>query len=186
VPALQSPTFSVEVTRSPKRRRTLSARLVGSRLLVRVPARTSSEEEQRFVERMLERFAARVGAKALPSPAALLARARELSERYFAGELRPASVEVVTNQSTLYGSCTIHTGRIRLSHKLAGMPVWVRDYVLVHELAHLRVARHNRRFWALVNRYELAERARGFLMGAGYAEASVDPDSVEDDPPDGA
>jgi predicted metal-dependent hydrolase len=162
--------LSVEVTRSAKRRRTLSARLVGSRLLVRIPARASAEEEEQFVARMLDRFAARAEAKSLPPPSALLSRARELSERYFGGELRPASVEVVTNQRTLYGSCSIQSGRIRLSHKLAGMPAWVRDYVLVHELAHLRVPRHNRRFWSLVNRYELTERARGFLMGAGYAD----------------
>ena len=172
--------LSVEVTRSARRRRTLSARLVGTRLLVRVPARISTEEEQRFVDRMLERFRAREHVKALPSPNALLARARELSERYFGGELRPASVEVVTNQRTLYGSCSIQSGRIRLSHKLAGMPAWVRDYVLVHELAHLRVPRHNRRFWALVNRFELSERARGFLMGAGYAETSAS-DTEEDE-----
>jgi hypothetical protein len=132
---------------------------------------------------MLERFRARAEAKVLPPPTALLARARDLSDRYFGGELRPASVEVVTNQQTLYGSCSVQTGRIRLSHKLAGMPVWVRDYVLVHELAHLRVPRHNRRFWALVNRYELSERARGFLMGAGFAEASPE-DPVEEE--DGA
>src|SRR5687767_5359612 len=132
---------------------------------------------------MLDRFAARAEAKSLPPATALLARARALSERYFGGELRPASVEVVTNQQTLYGSCSVQTGRIRLSHKLAGMPVWVRDYVLVHELAHLRVPRHSRRFWALVNRYELSERARGFLMGAGFAE-STPLDEAEDD--DGA
>jgi len=174
-----APALSVEVTRSARRRRTLSARLVGSRLLVRVPARISSDEEQQFVRRMLERFGARADARSLPAPAALLSRARELSERYFAGELNPASVEIVTNQRTLYGSCSVQTGRIRLSHKLAGMPAWVRDYVLIHELAHLRVPRHNRRFWALVNRYELAERARGFLMGAGFVEASP-LDQIED------
>ena len=155
---------------------------MGSRLLVRVPARISSDEEQKFVTRMLQRFSARAEAKTLP-PAALMARARELSGRYFGGELQPTSVEVVTNQQTLYGSCSVQTGRIRLSHKLAGMPAWVRDYVLIHELAHLRVPRHNRRFWALVNRYELAERARGFLMGAGFAEATP-LHEVEDD--DGA
>ena len=154
---------------------------MGSRLLVRVPARISSEEEQRFVTRMLQRFSARAEARALPPPSALMARARELSSRYFGGELRPASVEVVTNQRTLYGSCSVQTGRIRLSHKLAGMPPWVRDYVLIHELAHLRVPRHNRRFWSLVNRYELAERARGFLMGAGFTEATpLDPVDAAD------
>ena len=43
----------------------------------------------------------------------------------------------VSNQSGRWGSCTPAEGTIRLSDKLQGMPVWVVDYVLLHELAHL-------------------------------------------------
>ena len=57
---------------------------------------------------------------------------------------------------------------IRLSARLQSLPAWVVDYVLVHELAHLLEPAHNDRFWALVNRYPLAERARGFLAGYDF------------------
>ncbi|MDE3076285.1 MAG: M48 family metallopeptidase, partial [Chloroflexota bacterium] len=61
---------------------------------------------------------------------------------------------------------------------LAGLPNWVEDYVIVHELAHLISSRHGPRFWELVNRYPLAERARGYLMALGYEEDG----STEGDP----
>jgi predicted metal-dependent hydrolase len=41
--------------------------------------------------------------------------------------------------------------------------------VLVHELAHLRVAGHNAEFWGLVRRYLKTERAMGFLEGLASA-----------------
>jgi predicted metal-dependent hydrolase len=178
--------FTVHVTRSARRTRTMSARLVGDRLEVQIPATLSEADERRFVERMVERFGARKQRRALNRPGELLGRARDLSDRYFGGALRPSSVEYVTNQNRLHGSCSVRTGRIRLSHRLAAMPAWVRDYVLVHELAHLREPNHSTRFWALVNRYPLAERARGYLMGAGLETPSEGQDSEDDLEEDGA
>ena len=46
-------------------------------------------------------------------------------------------------------------------------PLWVLDYVIVHELAHLAEPNHGPRFHALVARYPKAERATGFLMAKG-------------------
>ena len=102
--------------------------------------------------------------------AALARRAQELNREHFEGKLRPAEVRYVTNQNTRYGSCTPATGVIRISHRVAAMPSWVRDYVLVHELAHLEQANHSPAFWKLVNRYPLTERARGYLMALGLEE----------------
>ena len=94
----------------------------------------------------------------------LRARALRLSDTYLGGLSVPETVRWVDNQSTRWGSCTPGTGRLRLSSALASYPGWVLDYVLVHELAHVVHADHSPAFWALVNRYPLTERARGYLI----------------------
>ncbi len=76
-------------------------------------------------------------------------------------------IKWVTNQEKRYGSCTPSTATIRISDRVASLPLWVLDYVLVHELAHLVEANHSARFWKLVAKYPLAERARGYLMAIG-------------------
>lgn len=158
------PAPEVVVIRSWRRRRTISARLRGDTIEVHVPAGMSATEEAGWVERMTRRLTrARTGV----SDEDLERRARNLSERYFGGSLEPASVRWADNQATRWGSCTIDTGTIRLSSRLRDFPQWVIDYVLVHEIAHLRYRSHGPRFWSLVNRYPLSERARGFLIAKG-------------------
>src|SRR5581483_1255429 len=92
-------------------------------------------------------------------------RAAELSERYLRGRAVPRSVRWATNQNSRWSSCTPTEGTIRLSHRLQGMPEYVIDYVLLHELAHLLVPDHGARFWALLEAYPRTERARGYLEG---------------------
>lgn len=158
---------SVHVTRSPHRTRTLSARLVGERLEVRVPADYGEAETQQFVEKALRRLERRRQPSALNRAEDLMERALLLNRRYFQGRLAPVSVEYVANQQRRFGSCSVRSRRIRLSDRLAAVPAWVRDYVLVHELAHLAEPNHSHAFWRLVDRYPLAERARGYLMALG-------------------
>ena len=62
-----------------------------------------------------------------------------------------------------------------MSSRLAAFPSWVLDYVLVHELAHLLVEHHGPQHDDLVNRFPLAERARGFLVAK-----DLDPDDPDD------
>jgi len=152
------------VVRSPRRRRTISARRRAGVIEVVVPRGMKAAEEAMWVERMRRRIER---AERLPSDAELAARAAMLSERYFGGELRAASVRWSEQQQSRWGSCTVDTGAIRLSARMRGFPAWVVDYVLVHELAHLRYLGHGPRFWSLVNRYPLTERARGYLIAKG-------------------
>jgi hypothetical protein len=161
---------AIEVRRSDRRRRTVAARLEGDRLVVFVPARMSAAEEAMWIERMRQRIEARRRRVTLNGSDALEQRARALNNRYFDGRLTWASVAFVTNQEHRFGSCTPRDGTIRLSDRLAGMPAWVLDYVLVHELAHLVEANHSQAFWRLVARYPLTERARGFLIAKGMEE----------------
>jgi predicted metal-dependent hydrolase len=182
----------VEVRRSTRRRRTVSAYREGDRTVVLIPARMSRAEERRWVSVMLERLA-RQDAKLRPSDDELMTRARDLSRRHLDGRARPASVRWVTNQGSRWGSCTPADRTIRLSTRLQGMPSWVVDYVLVHELAHLLEAGHGPDFWALVDRFPRTERARGYLEGvSATAELGIRDDADDDtsdaadsdDPPD--
>ena len=161
---------AVEVRRSARRRRTVSAHVDGDRVVVMVPARFTAEQEREWVDRMVARLARQVRRRR-PDDAALARRAAELSTRYLDGAARPASVAWVTNQGHRWGSCTPADRTIRLSDRLRGQPAWVVDYVLLHELTHLIVPGHGSDFWALVGRYPQAERARGYLEGytAGLA-----------------
>ncbi|MDG4833188.1 M48 family metallopeptidase [Solwaraspora sp. WMMD1047] len=164
----------VEVRRSQRRRRTVSAYRDGERVVVLIPDQFSRAEESEWVDRMLARLAAREG-RCERSDAELLARARNLIGRYLSEHDRvavPASVRWVTNQNGRWGSCTPADRTIRISHRIQEMPDWVIDYVLLHELAHLVVPSHNARFWALVGRYPKAERARGYLEGVAAASAA--------------
>lgn len=164
-----SGTSAVEVRRSSRRRRTVSAYREGDRTIVLIPARMSEAEEQRWITVMLDKLAAQESKRML-GDGELAERAGRLSQQFLDGRARPASVRWVTNQNTRWGSCTPAEGSIRLSHRLQGMPEYVLDYVLLHELAHLLVPGHGPRFWRLLESYPRTERARGYLEGMVAAE----------------
>lgn len=155
--------------RSARRRRTVSAYREGDRTIVLLPARMTEAEERRWVRVMLEKLAAQENKRML-GDTELAARAERLSQQYLDGRARPVTVRWVTNQNARWGSCTPTEGSIRLSHRLRGMPEYVVDYVLVHELAHLLVPGHGLDFWRLLDAYPRTERARGFLEGVMAAD----------------
>jgi predicted metal-dependent hydrolase len=103
------------------------------------------------------RIAARVDATAVDLRPALEHALRETARR----ELPPRLMALaaahgltvthvsIRNQRSRWGSCSSR-GRIALNFRLLQMPPFVREYILLHELMHLRQPNHSRRFWAQV------------------------------------
>ena len=162
----------VRVVRSRKRRKTVSAQMVEGVLEVAIPAWMSKAEERRWVDEMRLRFAR----KAAAATVELSERASMLCARYRLPV--PASVRWVDNQQTRWGSCTPQDRTIRISSRLASVPLWVLDYVLVHELAHLVHADHGAEFWTVVARYPKVARAQGFLEGLTWTAHRDGPESA--------
>lgn len=153
--------MKVEVVRSARRRKTVQAREIDGVLRVSIPASMTRADEEHWVAEMVRRMERRSSVTGID----LRSRADRLAARHRLP--RADSIRWADNQVWRWGSCTPADGTIRISSRLAKEPAWVLDYVIVHELAHLAVPRHDARFWALVNRYPRAERARGFLMARG-------------------
>ena len=105
--------------------------------------------------------------KKLNTESNLKQRAQKINEKYFDGTLE-FSIQFVTNQTRKYGSCSPHTKSIRISDKIADLPQFVQDYLIIHELTHLIHPNHSKAFWDMVHRYPLVERAKGFLYAVEF------------------
>ena len=168
--------METRIIRSKRRRKTVSARVVNGVCVVRAPARLSDAELEPIVQKLVERLQNKREGQAL-SDTKLEVIAKSLNRRYFDGKLQWQSVKWVTNQKKRVGSCTHSNRTIRISHHVAAMPAFVRDYVIVHELAHLAEPNHGPAFWKLVRRYPRTERARGYLMALGAEPLEEEPDT---------
>jgi len=166
--------MDVKIIRSRKRKKTISAREVDGVIHLYLPMGLSREDEFKYVQWAKKRFESRRRKKELTdknADAELEQRARELNKRYFDAELSWTQIYYTTEQNArTFGTCNTKEKTIRISDRLLKMPKFVHDYVVVHELAHLKVPKHGPEFWQLVNRYQKTERARGYLMAVGMSD----------------
>lgn len=153
--------YPVDIVRSPRRKRTVSASMREGRVKVMLPQGLTSEEEARLIDDLVDR----VMRKATSREIDLEKRAAELANSYDLPT--PVDVTWSPRQKRIWGSCSPQQGRVRISERLAMVPGWVLDSVLIHELAHIAVPNHGPAFQELISRYELAERATGYLMALG-------------------
>jgi predicted metal-dependent hydrolase len=112
-----------------------------------VPVADPAADLRTVVERHLWRLAA----------CELPARVLELASPH----ALPVRRVTVRNQRSRWGSCS-RRGTVSLNWRLVQTPPFVRDYLIFHELAHLRVMNHSSRFWQTVAGfcpdYQLAEQ----------------------------
>lgn len=165
---------AIKILHSKKRRHTISARLLKDILIVRAPENIPESRLQRAIAELKLRIERKQLKEELNKHENLAQRAKEINLQYFENKLSINSIEYVTDQNSKFGCCNYRSGCIRISHRISAMPQWVRDYVIIHELAHLVVPDHSKAFWDVVNHYKLAERARGYLIAVGGKKEGED------------
>lgn len=139
-------------------------------LRVTIPRGGSKAEARRFADRHLE-WARKQRSRVLSEkrPAALDRELRVRAGRELPPQLLALAAQhglavtrvSIRNQRSRWGSCS-PAGHISLNFRLLLMPAEVREYILIHELMHLRQANHSIRFWREVERacpeFRMAER----------------------------
>ncbi|NMM27082.1 MAG: M48 family metallopeptidase [Glaciimonas sp.] len=122
---------------------------IAGELHLHLPADTSQQQLQIYLQRWLQTQARRLFGQRLPH------YAEKLGASYHSFALSSAK--------TQWGSCTSQ-GKIRINWRLIHFPLALIDYVIAHELAHLREMNHSPRFWATVaSIYPEYAVARGLL-----------------------
>jgi predicted metal-dependent hydrolase len=129
------------------------------RLRVTIPRGGSKREAEAFAARN----AAWVAAQRARTTASIVPREERVQLRHQAASELPVRLRelaaahgvtgltkvTIRNQRTRWGSCG-RDGHICLNWRLVLMPAEVRDYILIHELMHLRRMDHSPKYWALV------------------------------------
>jgi predicted metal-dependent hydrolase len=155
---------AVEVRRSPRARQWRLEVPWGEPARLTVPQRMSHAEvenvltEKRcWIEEQRRRQVPRLGLEQFSvSELEARKRARELVSALAEEEAERLGVVYqrvrIGGQRTLWGSCSAR-GTLSFNWRLVLAPLEVLDYVVVHELCHLRVPNHSRSFWTLVERH---------------------------------
>ncbi len=159
----------IKITRSLKRRKTIGARLINNVMHVYAPHNISDEKLNKIINSFKQKFTNSLLKKKLNNEKPLKEIAEMVNKKYLKNRLdiSSISIEYVTGQTHKFGCCNYQDKSIRISHRIASMPDWVRDYVIMHELSHLIEPNHSKSFWDIVSEYKLAERAKGYLIAKG-------------------
>jgi hypothetical protein len=134
--------FKIPIILVPEERRNISGGFKGGSCYVRFPQRLLWQK--RLLAAMIDKIYWRVlGKVALPE---LERRTVELNRLHFGFEYRKVRFH---RQFRRWGSCST-LKNINVTHRLIGGPERLLDYIILHELAHLKYQNHRPEFWNLV------------------------------------
>ena len=154
----------IRIVKSRRRKRNIAAYRQSGEIVISVPFRTTKAEISQIVPELVERVIAGEK-KARKSESELEWRALNLLGRYLP-EFHERAASISWRQmSERWGSCTTVDRTIRISDRLQSAPDYVLDYVLLHELIHLRTSGHGADFHQLLSRYKEMEKAEAYLEG---------------------
>ena len=161
------------VIRKERRKRSISAFRQAGVIEIHIPARLSKRQELELIPEMIEMVLKRE-AKARKGDDQLLKISLELLAKYLPDFYeRPTSI-TWRQMNERWGSCTTVDGTIRISERLITAPDYVLNYIIFHELIHLRVHAHDKNFYEYLERYTEQSRAEAFLEGYEIGSQSAD------------
>lgn len=161
----------IRLIASARRRKSIQAGMRDGMLELSVPSVMSDYEIIDSARRLMAKVKAKESSRRrIESDPALMQRALHLAQVWLNNEVRPNSVVWSDRQNKRWGSCSIQSKAIRLSTQLHGLPQWVIDGVLIHELAHLKYPDHSQAFRDFTRRYPRTLEADAFLDGMTYAQ----------------
>ena len=153
---------NMEVRRTARRKKTVAAVREGQLTVLYAPFRMPNYEIEEMAEELQARLN-RIDPRAFYSDTELLARAQHLSANYLFSAAQPKSVAWSEKLVSAWGICNPLHQTINLTTRLKGLPQYVIDYVLLHELVHLICTDHGRDFDNFMKLFEKKERAEGYL-----------------------
>ena len=164
LPALPSDLPQYRVVRKERRRRSISAFRQGGVIEIHIPAKMSKRQELEIIPEMIAMVLRREG-RSRKTDQQLLEIGMELLAKYLPDfDVAPASINW-RNMSERWGSCTTVDRTIRISDRLIGAPNYVLNYIIFHELIHLKIPGHDQDFYNYLNRFTDQQKCEAFLEG---------------------
>ncbi len=142
-----------------KDKKNSSGKILNGDIHLSISNRISSQEQQQHIKYLTEKLRSKIAwaqdyqfscTKSLVSKDQDLRRlADTINKTYYN---LPLEGVFFHKQTSTWGTCSLKTKQIYISHRLIGAPLEIIWYVLTHEICHLAEPRHNTRFWNLVEK----------------------------------